>query len=206
MMSDITDIVRRGYGVIARTYHEHRVAKEEVNERWLESIRHLLPQSGRVVDLGCGSGVPISRYFARRGYDVTGYDLSPAMLTLACKNVPEGQFHEASIQEIELAPDSVDLILSFFAIIHIDRELHAEIFGRMYSWLRTGGAALMTLGADDNPSGAEADWLGAPMAWSHFDSETNLRMLRNAGFDVTWSEVEDFGPGERHLFVIASKP
>jgi len=203
---DRQQVVRDGYQVIAPTYHEGRVEREQANIDWLDSLRPLLPQSGRVVDLGCGSGVPITRYFATRGYQVEGYDLSPAMLDIARREVPEAAFTETRIEDVALEPKSVDLILSFFAIIHVPREEHAGLFGRMWTWLRPGGMALLSLGTSDNPSGFEPDWHGAPMAWSHFDADTSLKLLRDAGFKIDWSDIEEFGPNERHLFVIARRP
>jgi SAM-dependent methyltransferase len=198
-------IVRAGYQVIAPIYHERRVAREQANVEWLDALRPRLPAVGRVIDLGCGSGVPVTRYFATRGYQVEGFDLSPAMLDIARREVPEAAFHEARIEDVALAPQSVDLIVSFFAIIHVPRSEHARLFGRMWTWLRPGGAALLSLGSGDNPDEYDPDWHGAPMTWSHFDADTNLKMLRDAGFDLDWWEIEESGPDERHLFVLARR-
>jgi SAM-dependent methyltransferase len=204
--SDQNRIVRAGYEVIADTYHQRRLGREKANEDWLDTLRPLLPQSGRVVDLGCGSGVPITRYFASRGYDVEGYDISPRMLEIARREVPSAVFQERRIEDVDLAPQSVDLVLSFFAIIHVPRDEHAPLFARVFTWLKPGGAALLSLGVTDNPDDFEADWLGAPMAWSHFDAGASLRLLRAAGFEIDYSEIEEFAEGERHLFVIARRP
>jgi len=204
-MNRNADEVRAGYEVIAETYHARRVAREQVNVEWLDGLRPLLPPNGVVVDLGCGSGVPISRYFASRGYRVTGYDFSPAMIDLARREVPEAVFNVAAIESLSLEPESVDIVTSFFAIIHIDRTLHGEIFKRIFSWLKPGGACFLSLGAEDNPDEYQAEWHGAPMRWTHFGAETNLALLREAGFDLPWHEDEDLG-SERHLFVIGSKP
>lgn len=204
--NDPPEIVRDGYEVIAQTYHEGRVRREQATTEWLDSLRPRLPQSGRVVDLGCGSGVPITRYFATRGYLVEGYDLSPAMLEIARREVPTAIFHEARIEDLSLEPQSVDLIVSFFAIIHVPREEHGALFHRMWTWLKPGAVALLSLGTSDNPNGFEPDWHGAPMAWSHFDAETSLKLLVEAGLEIDWSEIEEFGADERHLFVVARRP
>jgi SAM-dependent methyltransferase len=198
------ETVASGYARIASTYHAHRVEREAVNVQWLDGLRPMLPQSGKVIDLGCGAGVPITRYFATRGYDVTGYDLSEEMLAIARREVPQAEFHRIPIEDLQLDPGSVDLIVSFFAIIHIDRDLHAEIFRRMADWLRPGGAFLGYLGAGDNPDQSD-DFHGVPMAWSHYGAETNVRLFREAGFDVVRSEIEDLGH-ERHLLMLAAKP
>jgi SAM-dependent methyltransferase len=200
-----TDIVRDGYRQIAATYHAGRAAREEVNVEWLDQLRPWMPQAGRVVDLGCGAGVPVSRYFAQRGYDVVGYDISPQMLDIARREVPAASFTEGSIEELDLDSGSVDIVVSFFAIIHVPRAEHAALFGRIFTWLRPGGVALLSLGARDNPYGYEDHWHGAPMAWSHFDAGTNLELLSDAGFVIDWQELEDLA-GERHLYVLARRP
>ncbi|CAN5481394.1 class I SAM-dependent methyltransferase [soil metagenome] len=204
-MDEHRETVRSGYATMGETYHERRVAREEANIAWLDELRPLLPASGRVVDLGCGAGVPVTRYFANRGYEIEGYDLSEKMLAIARREVPQAQFHEAAIEEIRLKPASVDLVVSFFAIIHVERDRHAALFARIFEWLRPGGATLLSLGADDNPAQRSDQWLGAPMVWSHYDATTNLDLLQRAGFEIVWQEVEDFGH-ERHLFAIARKP
>lgn len=196
--------IQAGYRAIAQIYHSQRAAREEVNISWLDGLRDFLPSSGRVVDLGCGSGVPISRYFSDRGYQVTGYDISQEMLDIARVEVPNATFELVSIEEIELDASSVDLIVSFFAIIHIDRRYHRELFVKIFEWLRPGGAALLTLGATDQPETREPDLHGQSMVWSYFDAESNLKMLSEVGFTVTWNEIEEF-PTEKHLFVIVMK-
>ncbi|HLK16594.1 MAG TPA: class I SAM-dependent methyltransferase [Fimbriimonadaceae bacterium] len=207
-MDERTRVVQSGYDAIAERYHAGRAAREAVNVAWLDGLRPLLPASGDVLDLGCGSGVPITKYFAERGLAVTGVDVSPAMLALARRHVPAATFVEATIEQFvrlgSAPPDfRFDLIVSFFAIIHVDRSLHEALFVRLADILNPSGKLLLSLGVDDNPDQHD-DFYGAPMTWSHFDAATNLRMLADAGFHIDWHEVEDL-PGERHLFLVATK-
>ena len=51
---------------------------------------------GRVVDLGCGSGV-WARALADAGYDVLGIDVSAAMLRIARATAPRARFRRASL-------------------------------------------------------------------------------------------------------------
>jgi SAM-dependent methyltransferase len=51
--------------------------------------------AGRVVDLGCGSGIWV-KALADAGYQVVGVDLSPAMIELARRQVPDAEFHVGS--------------------------------------------------------------------------------------------------------------
>ena len=54
--------------------------------------------------------------------------------------------------------------------------------------------------------GVEENWegWGTPMWWSHHDSETNLRMLQEAGFRLESAEGHT-SEGETWLWVIARK-
>jgi SAM-dependent methyltransferase len=58
---------------------------------------------GLVVDLGCGSGI-LGEEVVRAGYDVLGIDLSPTMIDLARRRVPEGRFVCGSLLAAELPP------------------------------------------------------------------------------------------------------
>jgi SAM-dependent methyltransferase len=56
---------------------------------------------GRIVDLGCGSGI-WARALVDAGYQVHGVDLSPAMIALARRRVPEAEFQVASFLQARL--------------------------------------------------------------------------------------------------------
>ncbi len=74
--------------------------------------------------------------------------------------------------------------------------------------LRPDGLLLLCTGAGDWP-GAVEEFFGAPMYWSHYDAETNLRMTENAGFNVLRSEIvpDSLDPetASYHLFLLAQK-
>ncbi|MFD0069801.1 methyltransferase domain-containing protein, partial [Streptomyces sp. NPDC127574] len=48
-----------------------------------------LAAGSRVLDLGCGTGVPTARQLSDAGLEVTGIDLSPGMVKLAGESVPD---------------------------------------------------------------------------------------------------------------------
>jgi SAM-dependent methyltransferase len=59
--------------------------------------------AGRVVDLGCGSGI-WARQLVDAGFEVTGVDLSPAMIEIARRQVPEAEFHVGSFLSFRIPP------------------------------------------------------------------------------------------------------
>jgi SAM-dependent methyltransferase len=70
-----------------------------------EMLRRNGIASGLVIDLGCGSGI-LSHAISQGGYDVLGIDISDAMVAMARKRVPRGQFEVGSLLTAEF-PRSV---------------------------------------------------------------------------------------------------
>ncbi len=103
--------------------------------------RHGIHQ-GRVIDLGCGSGIWAAELI-RAGYDVLGVDQSQAMIRLARKKAPRAKFIQASFLDAKLpachAVTSLGECLCYlFDIKNGPKEL-AKLFGRVYEALRPGG-------------------------------------------------------------------
>ena len=90
---------------------------DALSERWLCEIEKRLPEGKRlrVLDVGTGTG-----YFAvllsRLGHEVTGIDLTPAMLTeaerLAADYGVTARFETGDAQELSFADGSFDLVIS----------------------------------------------------------------------------------------------
>jgi len=172
---------------------------------YLERLTAGLPRDARVLDLGCGPGLQ-SAWLAAR-FRVVGADISRSQLALARERAPDASFLLADMCSLAFAPASFDAIVAFYSIIHVPREEHAALFASLRGWLKPGGRLLAVLGRTDW-EGTESNWLelGADMWWSHFDAQTGLAMLRDAGFEIAESKIEeDTLCGGAHLFVIAEK-
>jgi 2-polyprenyl-3-methyl-5-hydroxy-6-metoxy-1,4-benzoquinol methylase len=66
----------------------------------LTLLRDAAITGGRVVDLGCGSGI-WGAELLRAGYEVTGVDISPGMVELARGRAPGAEFHLASFRQFQ---------------------------------------------------------------------------------------------------------
>ena len=206
-MDELHGRVERGYDAIGERYAEvlrRGRGLETYFRRFLARVLEIIPVGGSVVDLGCGAGL-IADEVARRAR-VIGVDRSSVQLALARENAPAMRPVRADIGEVEFAARALDAVLAFWSIIHVRRDLHATVLERIHGWLRTGGLFAGTLGRSDSPGDTpgdtEEDFFGAPMTWSHFDAETNRRILRDAGFELIQADViED--EGESALWVIA---
>lgn len=203
-MDDLHRKVERGYDTIAERYElvvRANRGPETYFRSFLERIVARIPEGGRVLDLGCGAGL-ITAELVRKA-PVVALDRSAVQLSLARSNAPGALLVRADIAEVAFEPASFDVVVAFWTLIHVRRDLHPSVLAHIHDWLRPGGWFAGTLGRSDSPEDSEEDFFGAPMSWSHFDAETNRRLIRDAGFDIIQAdEVPD--EGETPLWVIAT--
>jgi len=193
-------IVADGYDAISRHYRGDDDAPPLYSE-WIAELQARLPDAAKVLDLGCGCGVPVARALADAGHDVTGVDVSPVQIERARDLVPQATFHVADLTDIAFEPGSFDAVVCLYAIIHVPLEEHAALLGRVARWLRPGGWLLLVTG-ETEWTGTEDDWLGggAPMWWSHPDRATSRRWLTDAGFEIGDERRIPEGDGAHALF------
>jgi ubiquinone/menaquinone biosynthesis C-methylase UbiE len=194
-------IVETGYDAMAQQYLDYMGATvgEDPRLRFLDELQHRLADGSDVADLGCGAGVPGTRLLADR-HSVLGVDVSSAQLALATENVPTARFLKADFSELELPAASIDAVTAFYSMTHVPRELHAEVFGRIASWLRPGGYLLLTLSASGGSNGVQDDFLGVPMFFSGFGPEANRELLQAASFDIVLDEIVPIQDAESSTF------
>ena len=205
-MTDPKRIVEQGYDAIAGRYAEWAVTSEpDLRMDHVAKLFELVPSGSGVLELGCGSGVPVAKALAER-YKLTGVDISEAQVHRAKVNVPTALLIQSDMTAVRFPAQAFDAVVALFCITHVPREEHAELLARMRGWIRPGGYLLASMGAGDDPGTIEEDWLGAPMFFSGFDAATNTRLLKNAGFHIIEAEViahEEDGQPATFLWVLA---
>jgi ubiquinone/menaquinone biosynthesis C-methylase UbiE len=204
MIADPKRLVASGYDGITGNYLA-RYGASSVRDVWLSELLQRLPGQGgaRVLDLGCGTGIPVARILAAAGQIVVGVDGSAGQISLARASVPAAEFIHADMTAVDFPAQSFDAVTAFYSITHVPRFEHDRLLRRIAAWLRPGGLLVASLGADALPDW-RGEWLGAEMFFSHYDSETNLALLRGAGFAIERTEVMDQDNEDaRFLWVVA---
>jgi ubiquinone/menaquinone biosynthesis C-methylase UbiE len=193
-------LVRNGYNEIAVQYHAERLTFDTsgVLQRFMETTQ----EGGHVLDAGCGAGVPVAKTLVDNGFRVTGTDISNSMLELARRHVPDAVFLMQDMTRLSFNSETFDGIVSTFALIHVPRTLHEDLFRHFFRVLKSGGTLLVSLGVDEWE--ATGEYHGTAMYWSHFDRETSLRLLQKAGFKSIWNDVLETR-GETHLWILSKK-
>ena len=177
---------------------------DEREERFFAELLELIPEGGRILDLGSGTGIPYDEYLVGKGYEVTGIDISRKHVAMASRRVPEATFLKTDFSEYDLGEGVYDAVISMYAIFHIPREEHTGLFRRVHRGLVEGGVILVTMGTGDMEMDV-GDFVGSTMAWSSYSVEENLEMVKEAGFMLVLVEEEDEEENEHHLWILARK-
>jgi len=125
-------------------YRESRELQEKEKQLLNQGFESI--SGKKILELVCGFGLPFDRYIVEKGFDVTGVDIAEKHVKQARDNVPEAEFIQGGFFDQDFDENSFDAIVSFYAIFHIPREEHRELFEKIHDWLKEDGVILVTMG------------------------------------------------------------
>ncbi len=171
------ELVAKGYDQIADAYFD-RFGVSATRQKWLDRLIDILfPQTGHILDPGCGGGIPVARTLATLGHSVVSVDLSAQQIVRARQNLPEATFMQADMCDLSFPPESFDAVCAFYSITHIPPEEQASLPAKIATWLRPQGLFIGSFG-----TGAAGDWegswLGTTMYFGSVSEEATLNQLR----------------------------
>jgi SAM-dependent methyltransferase len=149
-----------------------------------DAFAALLPRAARVVDVGCGPGTDAA-WFAARGHEVLGVDLSLSMARLAADALGSSRLALGDLRALPLHDASVDAVWSCAALLHVpDADTHLVLSG-VRRVLRPGGVlGLVTalgVGTREEPvpyAAEESRW------FVYRDPEALAELIGAAGLEV----------------------
>jgi len=114
---------------------------------WLDRFLDLVRDRGSVLDLGCGTGDPITAYMAGRGFRVIGVDASRAMLDIARERFPTGDWRHGDMRELDLV-ERFDGILGWNSFFHLMPDEQRAVLPRLAAHMNPGAALMLTVGPE----------------------------------------------------------
>ncbi|GGS26259.1 hypothetical protein GCM10010171_19630 [Actinokineospora fastidiosa] len=181
MLCRVSDNQGPAFDLIGRRYDESFVERDtQIAEvAWL--IEHL-PPGARVLDLGCGSGLPTAKQLIDAGMSVVGVDESPVMLDLAREQAPGADYRLGDLRELSDLGE-FDAAVAFFALLMLPK---ADIEATLRS-LRarlTGPGLLLISMVQGDFDAFPVNFLGAPTTVSAYPPEALRQTVEDAGFTV----------------------
>jgi len=170
-----------------------------------------LAAGARVLDLGCGTGVPTAGMFAESGLEVVGIDVSTEMLALARRNVPTGRFVAMDAMELDDTLGRFDAACAFFSLLMLPRKDIPKVLRRIRSVLEPGGLVAIGM-VEGDLDYAPLSFLGQEMSVTAYPRADLEAALRADGLHVLEVDVEEFEPAsaevpaERQIFLYCQAP
>jgi len=173
--------------------------RDLLEKPWLDRFLALLRPGAAILDIGCGSAEPISRYFIEQGSSVSGVDSSPALIDICKSRFPDQSWIVTDMRTLSLSRH-FDGILAWDSFFHLCPEDQRQ----MFSIFRAHASSKAVLMFTSGPSHGEAigTYLDEPLYHASLD-EAEYRLLLDAnGFHVL-SYVADDPTCGRHTIWLA---
>jgi ubiquinone/menaquinone biosynthesis C-methylase UbiE len=175
-----------------------------------ELLLDRLPAGARVLDVGCGTGLPTARQLVAAGCEVTGIDISPVMLELARGNVPEATFVHCDAVDIDASLGRFHAVVAFFSLLMLPRNEIVRTLARLRAVLLPAGCLAIGMVEADLDDVA-LPFLGAPLRVTGWPREQLRLVIGDAGFTVDVEDTRSYvppapdAPPEVQLFLIAHR-
>lgn len=165
-------------------------------------------QKKRILELGCGGGVPILKYFYDKSAEAWGIDFSGEMIKVAKKNLPEATFIHEDMVKSNLPTSYFDAIISFYSIFVLELNDQFKVFEKIFNALKVGGITYFSLLSEAATKQKEFNgllpFLGHQFFYAHTTPDKYKNKLENIGFNNINLEERSIGP-ETCLWIYAEK-
>lgn len=153
----------------------------------------LLEPATNILDVGCGGGIPIAKFLVKRGFCISGIDISAKMIEIAKKNFPQASFAKADIVSFS-TEEKFGGIVAHDSLFHLEYEQHGKVFAKLYDFLKPNGVLLFTHGGGKGE--IEGEMNGEKFFYSSLGPEKLRKVLEEIGFKIeNWNVDKSDGNG-----------
>jgi SAM-dependent methyltransferase len=170
----------REYDLIADWYATDRDLQTGVPE--VTALAEMLPAGARVLDIGCGTGMPLTHALLRAGCQVFGMDSSARMLTRFRTHFPATPAVRGLVQTCGFAPKVFDAAVAWGVLFHLSHAGQAAAMANLSRVLKAGAPLLFTSG--DRHGSVDGPMNGVPFRYFSFSIEGYRSLLRENGFTL----------------------
>lgn len=172
----------------------------------LSKLVEKIAPKAEILDAGCGDGTPAAKFLSSKGYKVIGIDISKKLINKAQKNIPHAKFKRMSLYNINFQPKRFDAIISFFAILHLEKNKVNHVFKAFHKILKDGGYLFFSV--NQGKEEGYFEFFGKKVFFSAFSKKEIKEILRRNNFELVWKKDFFFNKKdskENQLYYLAKK-
>lgn len=182
----------KSYNKIGEWFDQNR-SKNLIEKEYLDLVVKEISASSEILDLGCGAGYPIAKFFIEKNYNLTGVDGSEKMMDLFLKKFPPAKFPNANfiladMREIKLR-QKFDAIIAWDSFFHLTPDDQRQMFAIFASHIKPRGMLLFTSG----PKAGEiwSDNNGENLYHASLSKKEYQELFEKFGFELVHHKEED---------------
>ncbi len=192
---------RTSYNRIAKQWADIR--KDSFVSKLVVDFADKVIPNGHILDIGCGSGLPLTKYLSERGFHVTGIDAAEEMIAIAkSSSIERTNFIISDFLDF-ISKYKFDAILAWDSLWHFPKTKQNSLYHKIGSMLRVNGYFLFTHG---NVDGEHVDtMMGEQFYYSAISEQDIYKQLTKNGFEIDYA-LNDFIEDNSHrAFVVLAK-
>lgn len=190
----------------------------------VKKVISLLPLGSRVLDVGCGTGMPVSELLSKAVLEVVGFDISPKMVELAQTRV-RGLFTVSDMLEYKPEGKFAGIFIIFAQLQLSYADLHSVVY-KLADALEEGGLVALGQMPGDSHVKDEAHWdetktyvedydapfMGKMLPTLMLSAQGQRDFLSSMGLEIVSETIDMFQPKnekcvpEEQQYIIARRP
>lgn len=179
--------VYESYEKIVNWFDEHR-CRDLFEEPYLRLLIDNIQPAAKILDLGCGMGEPIGKYFIDKNYYLTGIDGSQKMIDMAKSRFPNTEFLVGDMRNCHLGK-KFDAVIAWHSLFHLPQDDQRRMFSIFEEHILLNGVLLFTSGS--NAGEIWSDNGGENLYHSSLSIEEYKKLLSEHNFEIIKHMVND---------------
>lgn len=184
---------------------------DSISEHWLNARKALppkdrelfelfldnLPANSKILDLGCGHGIPVAELISNRGHRIVGVDRSEKLLAFARNAMPAHEWILSDLDSFEIN-DIYDGIVIWDSLFHLPRTEHLTLLRKVSSALKPNGVLILSSGGSETDIPAFTDQMfGQTFFYDSFPINQLLQHCIDSELEVIKSVLVNVPNGAR---------
>ena len=190
-------MMKADYDSIAEHWFNARKALPPKDCELFELFLHKLPTNSKILDLGCGHGIPVAKLISAQGHRIVGVDRSEKLLTFARNAMPEHEWILSDLESVDVN-SSYDGIIIWDSLFHLPRTEHLTLLRKASAALKPNGVLILSSGGSERDIPAFTDQMfGQTFFYDSFPINQLLQHCLDSGMKVIKSILVNIPNGKR---------
>jgi SAM-dependent methyltransferase len=160
----------------------------------LEHLASMIPSESKVLDAGCGFGLPVLKFFCDRNFRVYGTDISRKSLEISAKFAPCAFLYRQDTAELNFNRNFFELVTCFYSISHMSVDRQYQALNKIYDVLIPGGYLSIDFATKEYTGHEEFSGIrnfdDHILPCHHTTPEKYIEIFKEIGYDIIKAEIE----------------